>query len=177
MLPFDCRCFQHVKWQRISTGFLNPTPGQVFVGFECWFREALSSIQRKDACPLLGFEGQFCAWGTFRNSHRNLSPPLKNAFLACMGGHPKHPGWGTLATTGTGWAPLVCLTCWLVRQPPAKNERHMHFTVHSHVRRPCKSWPRRTRGRDDSTRHCMGPHEPRGRGGVDMCRRRRRVRV
>ena len=52
----------------------NPWAG-VHVGFECWFREALSSIQRKDVCPLLGFEGQFCAWGTLTGFPRNSIPP------------------------------------------------------------------------------------------------------
>ena len=78
----------------------NPV-ARAFVGIECWFREALSLIQRKDVCPLLGFEGQFCAWGTFGESPRDPNPPLKGAFLACMGGYPKHPSRGTLISIST----------------------------------------------------------------------------
>ena len=69
---------------------------------------ALSSIQRKDVCPLLGFEGQFCAWGTFGESPRDPNPPpLKGAFLACMGGYPKHPSRGTLVVHTQILVPLL----------------------------------------------------------------------
>ena len=80
-------CFQYVNGNRISTGFLKPTPGHLFcVGFECWFRGVLSFIQRKDPCPLGGFKRTVLCLGHLGIPTGSVSPSLKSVRILCMHG-------------------------------------------------------------------------------------------